>query len=149
MGKRIDEFCEDLRLKLTNIENGMNSLKAKAEGKAEQAEKDVRSHLAAVQKRIAQDEAKASKARAEIKAWLDQKKTATAEKIAEWKAKAETAHLNIVRTWRSVTLRLPLPWRWRRSTKPSRQHWKLGSRVRTRLLAGPNKPVVEARRKRR
>jgi len=94
MGKRIDEFCEDLRLKLTNIENGLNSLKAKAEGKAEQAEKDVRSHLAAVQKRIAQDEAKASKARAEIKAWLDQKKTATAEKIAEWKAKAETAHLN-------------------------------------------------------
>ena len=93
MGKRIDEFCEDLRLKLTNIENGLNSLKAKAEGKVGQAEKEVRSHLAAVQKRIAQDEAKASAARAEIKAWLDQKKTATAEKIAEWKAKAETAHL--------------------------------------------------------
>ena len=94
MGKRIDEFCEDLRLKLTNIENGLNSLKAKAEGKAEQAEKEVRSHLAAVQKRLAQDEAKASAARGEIKAWLDQKKTATAEKITEWKAKAETAHLN-------------------------------------------------------
>jgi hypothetical protein len=54
----------------------------------------LRTHLVAVQKRIAQDEAKASAARAEIKAWLDQKKTATAEKIADWKAKAETAHLN-------------------------------------------------------
>jgi len=93
MSQQIDKFCEDLRLKLTNIESGLGSLKSKMEGKTQEAEKEVRSHLAAVQKHIAQDQAKASAANAEIKAWLDSKKTVTAEKIAEWKASREVSHL--------------------------------------------------------
>ncbi len=93
MSKRIDNFCEDLRLKLTNIESGLGSLKNKMEGEKQQAEQEVRRHLDAVQKRIAQEQAKATAARAEIKAWLDNKKTVTEEKIAEWKAKREMSHL--------------------------------------------------------
>ena len=93
MSPRIDKFCEELRLKLTNIESGLGSLKTKMEGKAQQGEREVRSQLDAIQKRIAQDHAKASAARAEIKAWFDNKKTVTAEKIADWKAKQEMSHL--------------------------------------------------------
>ena len=85
MSKTIDKFCEDLRLKLTNIESGLGSLKTKMEGQKQQAEQEVRRHLDAVQKRIAQEQAKATAARAEIKAWLDNKKTITEEKVAEWK----------------------------------------------------------------
>jgi len=93
MGLQIDKFCEDLRLKLTNIESGLHSLKTKMEGKAQQGEQEVRNHLDTIQRRIAQDHAKASAARAEIKAWFDNKKTVTAEKIADWKAKREMSHL--------------------------------------------------------
>jgi len=34
MGQHIDQFCDDLRLKLTNIESGLSSLKSKIDGKA-------------------------------------------------------------------------------------------------------------------
>jgi hypothetical protein len=64
MGQSIDKFREDLRLKLANIESGLDSLKSKMEGKAQQAEREVRAHLDTVQRRIVQDHAKTSAARA-------------------------------------------------------------------------------------
>lgn len=93
MSQRIAKFCEDLRLKLTNMESGLGTLKTKMEGKTQQAGQEVRNHLEGVKKRIAQDEAKASAARAEIKTWFDNEKSISASKIAEWKAKHELSHL--------------------------------------------------------
>jgi hypothetical protein len=93
MSQQIDKFCEDLRLKLTNIESGLDSLKSKMEGKTQEAEKEVNIHLSALQKQMVQDRAKASAASAEVKAWIDNKKAVTAEKVAEWKAKRELGHL--------------------------------------------------------
>jgi predicted nucleic acid-binding Zn-ribbon protein len=93
MGQRIDQFCEDFRLKLTNIDSGLEGLKAKIDGKAQSAEQDVRKHLEWVQKRIEQGRAKVSASQAEVKNWVEDKKTATSEKIAEWKAKRETSKL--------------------------------------------------------
>ncbi len=63
------------------------------EGKAQQGEREVRAHLDAVQRHIARDHAKASAARAEIEAWIDNKKAVTAEMIADWKAKRDVSHL--------------------------------------------------------
>ena len=34
MGERIDQFCENLRVKLTSMDNNVNSIKAKIDGKA-------------------------------------------------------------------------------------------------------------------
>jgi hypothetical protein len=93
MSQRIDQFHHDLQLKLTNIGSGLESLKAKISGKADRAEQDVRTHLDQVQRRIEQDRAKAVAAQAEMKNWIEQKKGATSEKIAEWKANRETAKL--------------------------------------------------------
>jgi predicted nucleic acid-binding Zn-ribbon protein len=93
MGQRIDQFCEDLRLKLTNIDNGLGGLKAKIEGKAQNAEQEARSHLERVQKRVEQDRAKVSAAQTEVKNWIEERKTATRDKIAEWKTKRETSKL--------------------------------------------------------
>ena len=86
MGQHIDQFCEDLRLKLTNIDRGLADLKAKIDSKALNAEQDVRHHLDLVSKRIEQDRAKVSASQAEVKNWVEDRKTATREKIAEWKA---------------------------------------------------------------
>jgi|HubBroStandDraft_6_1064221.scaffolds.fasta_scaffold15944_2 hypothetical protein len=93
MSQRIDQFHHDLQLKLTNIGSGLEGLKAKISGKADRAEQDVRTHLDQVQRRIEQDRAKAVAAQAEMKNWIEQKKGATSEKIAEWKANHETAKL--------------------------------------------------------
>jgi len=41
MGERIDKFCEDLRIKLTSIDNNMQELKAKFDSKAQTAEQEV------------------------------------------------------------------------------------------------------------
>jgi len=93
MGQRIDQFCEDLRLKLTNIDSGLGGLKAKIDGKVQNAEQDARSHLERVQKRIEQDRTKVSAAQTDVKNGVEERKTATRDKIAEWKAKQETSKL--------------------------------------------------------
>jgi hypothetical protein len=93
MGKRIDQFSEDLRLKLTNIDTGLGGLKAKIDGKAQNAEQEARSHLERVQMRIEQDRNKVSTAQAQIKNWTESRQMETRDKIAEWKSKLETSKL--------------------------------------------------------
>lgn len=93
MGERIDQFCEDLRLKLTEIDNGLDSLKAKVRAGAEHVQQDVQSHLDRVEQRIEQNRAELAAAQADVKAWVDQRKAATQEKIAEWKAKRQIDRL--------------------------------------------------------
>jgi hypothetical protein len=56
--RRTDQFCENLRFKLTNVDSKMNALKAKIDGKAQGTAPDVA--IAAV------DEAE----RAVLEAWL-------------------------------------------------------------------------------
>ncbi len=93
MGKRIDQFCDELRLKLTNVDSNMDGLKAKIDGQVQNAEQDVRNHLDKVQKRVAQGRAKVSAAQADVKNWVDERKADTSDKIAEWKAKREIGKL--------------------------------------------------------
>lgn len=93
MGARIDQFCEDLRQKLTIADSGLDGLKAKINGKALHVEQDVQNHLDRVHIRIEQGRAKVAAAQADITEWADQKKVATSDKIAEWKAKREVNKL--------------------------------------------------------
>ncbi len=93
MGQRIDQFCESLRLKLTNVDSNMHALKAKIDGRAQNAEQEVRSHLDAVKTQIDQGHAKVAAARADMKNWAEERKAATSDRIAEWKSKLETAKL--------------------------------------------------------
>ncbi len=93
MAQRIDQFCENLRVKLTNIDSGLHGLKTKIEGKAQHADQEVRSHLDKVRKSIDKNRDKLSASRAEMKEWVEARKTATADKIADWKAKHETTKL--------------------------------------------------------
>ena len=50
MNQRIDQFCEDLHLKLTSIDSGLGGLKAKIDGKVQNAEQEVSTQLERVQK---------------------------------------------------------------------------------------------------
>ena len=93
MSQRIDQFCEDLRLKLTNVESGLSGLKAKIDGKTETAEQEVRNHLDRVRKRIDQGFAKVAATQAEIKNWTEEQKAAMSSKVAEWKTSHEAKKL--------------------------------------------------------
>lgn len=93
MSERIDQFCENLRVKLTGIENNMQALKTKIDSKAQTAEQEVRARLDAVKQRIDQQRPKVTAAQADIKKWLEERKATTNQKIAEWKAKSEMARL--------------------------------------------------------
>jgi hypothetical protein len=93
MSKRIDQFCENPRIKLTSIDNNMKSLRAKIEGKARTAEQGVETHLDDIKKRIDQDRAKLAAAQADIKKWGEERKAVTSAKLAEWKTKRELAKL--------------------------------------------------------
>jgi chromosome segregation ATPase len=93
MSERIDQFCENLRVKLTTIDNNMQALKTKIDSKAQTAEQDVRIQLDAIKKRIEQDRTKVANAQADINKWVADRKAATNEKIAEWKVKREKAKL--------------------------------------------------------
>jgi hypothetical protein len=93
MSQRIDQFYEDLRLKLTNIDSGLGALKTKIDGKAQNAEQSVRNHLDQVRRRIEQDRAKVTAAQSEVKNWIDEQTAAASDKVAQWKAKRETTQL--------------------------------------------------------
>jgi hypothetical protein len=93
MSERIDQFCENLRLKLTSIDNNFQGLKAKIDAKAKTADQDVRAHLDSVKKRVEQDRSRVEAAQKELKGWLDEYRAVTKEKIADWKASGEKIKL--------------------------------------------------------
>jgi hypothetical protein len=93
MNERIDQFCKNLRVKLSNIDNNMQALKAKIDSKAQTTEQEIRTHLDAVKKRVDQERPKVAAAQADIKKWVEERKATTNQKIAEWKAKSEKARL--------------------------------------------------------
>jgi len=93
MGQRIDQFCEDLHLKLTSIDSGLGGLKAKIDGKVQNAEQEVSTQLERVQKRIEQNRFKVSSAQTEVKNWVEERKIATRDAVTDWKAKRETSKL--------------------------------------------------------
>jgi hypothetical protein len=45
IGERIDQFCENLRVKITSIDNNMQELKAKIDSKAQTVEQEVWTQL--------------------------------------------------------------------------------------------------------
>ncbi len=82
MSERIDQFCENLRGKLTSIDNNMQALKAKIDSRAQTAEQEVRTRLDAVKKRVDQERPKVAAAQADIKKWLEERKATTNQKVA-------------------------------------------------------------------
>jgi L-lactate utilization protein LutB len=93
MSERIDQFCENLRVKLTSIDSSMQALKTKVDAKSQTAEQDLRNQLESVKKRIEQDRTKVAAAQADINKWVEERKATANEKIAEWKSKLEKAKL--------------------------------------------------------
>ena len=93
MVRRIDQFCENLRQKLTMIDCGLDGLKAKIDANARNAERHVQSHLERVRKRIDQGRTKVSAARVDVAIWAQDRDTITIDTIAVWKTKRDVEKL--------------------------------------------------------
>lgn len=85
MSLQTDQLRGELRAQLSALERRLVILKDSLDEKAHGAEKDVRKRLTDVQKTIEQSRRKMVGAQADVKKWLDEQKTVTAEKIASWK----------------------------------------------------------------
>lgn len=93
MGRRIDQFCDNLRTKLTSIDNSLASLKANIDSNARTAEEQVRDRLLEVNRLMEQNRARVIAAQADINKWAEESKSATRDAISDWKAKAEKVRL--------------------------------------------------------
>jgi len=93
MSERIDQFCENLRQKLTMIACGLDGLKAKIDSDALTAERHVQSHLERVRKRIDQGRTRASAATADVASWVQDRNAVAIDTIAVWKTKCDVEKL--------------------------------------------------------
>jgi predicted nucleic acid-binding Zn-ribbon protein len=93
MNQRIDQFCEELRQKLTMADSGLEGLRTKISTNAAHVEQDVQNHLDRAHERVEQGRAKVAAAQADMKNWAEERKAITREKIAEWKEQRDLRKL--------------------------------------------------------
>jgi hypothetical protein len=84
--RNLDQFSEAVRIRLANIDKGLKSLKTKVNGDAKQAETEARHQLAQVSADTEADKPKLASAEAQMAEWVQVQRTATTQKVAEWKA---------------------------------------------------------------
>jgi hypothetical protein len=94
MGEKFDKFCSDLRTKIDDADKRLKGLQASAKNAGQKARDDAKAHLAALENKAKDQQAKIEASKAKVKAWADGKKAITADKIAEWKAQREVRKLN-------------------------------------------------------
>jgi hypothetical protein len=95
MGQPIDQFCEDFRLKLTNITKTLGALRVTIDVKGSEAEHDVRSQLEKAQERIENDCIKLGDAKGAVSKWIEERRTTACGNLGEWKVKLESSKLQL------------------------------------------------------
>ena len=93
MSTQIDQFCEDLRVNMTMIDDNLRAVKAKALGKADEVERAVRQQIDSLQKKIDATKATIEAAKPIINNWVEAQKAAAQIKIADTKAKRDEMSL--------------------------------------------------------
>jgi uncharacterized phage infection (PIP) family protein YhgE len=93
MNEKIESFTKELRTKLDGVDKRLKDLTANAKGATEKAKAEAKAQLAALESRAKEQHARVQSAEEETKAWLQEKKTATSEKIAAWKAQRDVKKL--------------------------------------------------------
>ena len=95
MSTQIDQFCEDLRVNMTMIDDNLRAVRTKALGKADEAERAARQQMDSLQKKIDGAKAAVEAAKPKINKWVEAQKTTAQSKIAEWKAKGDQKSLQM------------------------------------------------------
>lgn len=84
--QNLNQFAEDVRARLASVDTGLKSLKTKVDGDATRAEAEARNQLAKVSADLEASKPKLAAAEALMTQWVEAQKTATTQKVADWKA---------------------------------------------------------------
>jgi hypothetical protein len=84
--QNLNQFAEDVRARLASVDTGLKSLKTKVDGDAKRAEAEARNQLAKVSADLEASKPKLAAAEALMTQWVEAQKTATTQKVADWKA---------------------------------------------------------------
>ena len=93
MSTQVDQFCDDLRINMTMIDDNLRMVKAKALGKADEVERTVRQQIDSLQMKIDATKAAVEAAKPTISKWIEAQKAAAQIKIADIKAKGDEKSL--------------------------------------------------------
>jgi hypothetical protein len=110
MNGKIESFSKELRAKLDGVDKRLKDLTASAKGATEKAKVEAKAQLAALESRAKEQHAKVEAAAAKTKAWVEEKKTVTSEKVAAWKAQRDVkklaAHADNTEQYAMASMRL-------------------------------------------
>src|SRR6266478_2799435 len=84
MSEKFSNFCGELRTKINDADKRIKDLKANAVVASEKAKVEARAQLAALENKAKEHKARAVATNAKVKAWVEEKKTMTHDKIAQW-----------------------------------------------------------------
>jgi hypothetical protein len=93
MSKHNDQFKKDLHERIQRFQDSVKGVNSKIKTQAEHVEADVKQHLDEMNQRAKQNEAALAAAQTEINTWAEEQKTATHDKVEQWKAKHDQAKL--------------------------------------------------------
>src|ERR1700686_5714193 len=89
MSEKFNNFCSELRTKINDADKRIKDLKANAVGASEKAKVEAKAQLAALENKAKEKKARTVAAEAKVKTWVEEKKTMTHDKIAEWKGQRD------------------------------------------------------------
>jgi membrane protein involved in colicin uptake len=93
MSEKFNNFCSELRTRINDADRRIKDLKASALGASEKARVEARAQLAALENKAKEQKARTAAAEAKAKAWVEEKKTMTHDKIAQWKEQRDGKRL--------------------------------------------------------
>jgi hypothetical protein len=93
--QNLDQFSADVRARLASIDKGLKSLKSKVNGDAVRAEAEARSQLVKVSADLEASKPKLAAAETQMTQWIEAQRTATTQKVAEWKATQDFGKLQV------------------------------------------------------
>ena len=93
MSEKIDQFCNNLRERLNEVDKRVNSFKANVESANAKAKADIHAQLDKIKADFEARKHKAEEAHKRLQANLEEKKHETEAKIEEWKHQREVKKL--------------------------------------------------------
>jgi uncharacterized phage infection (PIP) family protein YhgE len=93
MNQTIDNFCNQLRSKINDADKRLKDLKASADHASQKAKDEAMAQLDRLENSAKEQQARIEASKAKIKDWVQEKKTMTDDKIAEWKSQRQVKKL--------------------------------------------------------
>ncbi len=90
---QFNKFCNELRTKIDEADKHLKDLKASTKNAGQKAMDDAKAHLIELENKAKAQQAQIKASEAKVKAWVEEKKTITSDKIAEWKAQRQVKKL--------------------------------------------------------